>query len=233
MKLSPSDWFSPTCLADAMDIQRQLADRVVLTDDFSEINLIGGMDVSNHLYDPHAMVYASAIILKKQTLTLQEQATAAQAQSFPYRSGFLSFREIPSLLEAFKKLKNRPEMILVDGHGISHPRRLGIASHLGVLLDIPTIGVAKSILVGHPAGPLGENKGNSVPLLWKGECIGACLRTKTHCHPLIISTGHRVSLESAIDIVLQCISCYRLSEPTRHAHLAANHCRKNTSASFR
>ena len=115
---------------------------------------------------------------------------------------------------------------MVDGHGISHPRRLGIASHIGVLLNIPTIGVAKSVLVGHPAGPLGEAKGDCVPLIWKGEQIGTFLRTKKCCHPVIISAGHRISLGTAVEIVLEYATRYRLPEPTRQAHLAANRCRK-------
>ena len=223
----PSQWLFPSSLEEAEHVQRQLAERLILKDDFIFSSFIGGMDVSNNLYDPHSMVYASAVVLNKQHMQLEEEAAIAQFQPFPYIPGFLGFREAPALVEAFKKLSRRPEVILVDGHGISHPRRLGIASHIGVLLDIPTIGVAKSILIGHhPAEPLGNAKGDFTPLLWKGKQIGICLRTKKNCNPLIISIGHRISLESAIRIVLNCINRYRLPEPIRHAHLAANRCRK-------
>lgn len=222
----PDEWLYPSSLEHAVQVQHQLAKRLILQDDFSLSNFIGGMDVSNNLYDPHSMIYASAIVLNQQTLQLEEQKAIAQVQTFPYIPGFLGFREAPALVEAFKQLTKRPSLLLVDGHGISHPRRLGIASHIGVLLDIPTIGVAKSILVGHPAGPLGEAKGDCVPLHWKDEQIGIVLRTKVRCNPLIISAGHRISLESAVNIVLQCLTRYRLPEPTRQAHLAANHCRR-------
>ncbi len=229
MKLNvPAEWLYPPSLEDAEYIQRKLAERLILKDSFSSSDFIGGMDVSNDLHDPHSMVYASSVILNKQTLQIEEGATIAQFQSFPYIPGFLGFREAPALVEVFKRLNYRPEIILIDGHGISHPRRLGIASHLGVLLDIPTIGVAKSILVGHPAYHLGEGKGERVPLVWKGEKIGIILRTKMRCNPLIISTGHRISLESAVEIVMQCLTRYRLPEPTRQAHIAANRCRRET-----
>lgn len=220
----PSKWLYPASLEEATYVQRELAERLILTDDFSCSRFIGGMDVSNNLYDTR--VYASAIVLDKQTLQLTDEAAISQSQSFPYIPGFLGFRESPALVAAFKQLTKPPEIILVDGHGISHPRRLGIASHLGVLLDIPTIGVAKSVLVGHPAGTLGNAKGDIVPLVWKGEQIGIFLRTKVHCNPLIISIGHRISLQSALEIVLQCLTRYRLPEPTRQAHLAANRCRR-------
>lgn len=221
----PTEWLEPNSLEAAEHVQRQLAERLILRDDFSLSGLIGGMDVSNNLYDHASMVYASAVTLNQQTMQLEEETCVAQVQNFPYIPGFLGFREAPALVNAFKQLKRKPAMILIDGHGISHPRRLGIASHLGVLLDIPTIGVAKSILVGQPASPLGEAKGDSVPLVWRGEQIAMVVRTKVRCHPLIISPGHRISLESAVKIVLDCLTRYRLPEPTRQAHLAANRCR--------
>ncbi len=226
---TPSKWLYPSSLKEAEQVQHEIAERIILTDDFSLSHFIGGMDVSNNLYDTN--IYASAVVLDKQTLQLTNEAAVAQSQSFPYIPGFLGFREAPALVTAFKQLTQQPEIILVDGHGISHPRRLGIATHLGVLLDIPTIGVAKSVLVGHPAGPLGNAKGDTVPLVWKGEQIGIFLRTKVRCNPVIISTGHRVSLQSALEIVLKCLTRYRLPEPTRQAHLAANHCRREAKSS--
>lgn len=220
----PSGWLYPSSLKEAEHVQHELAKRTILTDDFSFSHFIGGMDVSNNLYD--TMIYASAVVLNTPSLQLAEERAIVQSQPFPYIPGFLGFREAPALVAAFKQLNRQPEIILVDGHGISHPRRLGIASHLGVLLDIPTIGVAKSVLVGHPAGLLGDAKGDTVPLVWKGEQIGMFLRSKVRCNPLIISTGHRISLQSAVEIVLQCLTRYRLPEPTRQAHLAANRCRR-------
>src|SRR5262249_35990996 len=119
-----------------------------------------------------------------------------------------------------------PDCLIVDGHGISHPRGLGIASHLGVLLDCPSIGVAKSILVGKPEGELGNQIGDYIPLRWKGQTLGVVLRTKPNVQPVYVSSGHRVSLETAIKVVLNSLSKYRLPEPTRQAHNAANVCRK-------
>ncbi|WP_068467957.1 deoxyribonuclease V [Candidatus Protochlamydia phocaeensis] len=218
----PSNWLFPSSLEEASEIQQHLADRVRLVDDFGTVDLLGGMDVSNNLQDPKQMVYASAVLIDKESLKLQAQASAAQQQTFPYIPGFLAFRETPALIEAFQKLPKRPSIILVDGHGISHPRRLGIASHIGVLLDIPTIGVAKSILVGKPEGILGEAVGSHVPLIWKKQPIATILRTKRNCNPLIISAGHRITLETAIEIVMHSLAGYRLPEPTRQAHIAAN-----------
>lgn len=143
--------------------------------------------------------------------------------------GLLGFREAPILVQACEQLSERPELIMVDGHGVSHPRGCGVACHVGVLLDIPTIGVAKSILVGEPAGPLSEEPGSRVALTWQGKEIGACLRTKRRCAPLIISAGHRITLDTAAEWIFRCSKRHRLPEPTRNAHLAANGYRKDLS----
>ncbi len=222
-----NQWLYPASLNEAQKIQKELAKSIILKDEFTYSHLVGGMDVSNNLYD--TMIYASAVVIDKHSLQLKEEKVAIQIQSFPYIPGFLGFREAPALVAAFQQLIDKPEILLVDGHGISHPRKLGIASHLGALLDIPTIGVAKSILIGHPAGSLGNKKGDTIPLVWKGSQIGILLRSKVNCNPLIISTGHRISLESAVDIVQQSLTRYRLPEPTRQAHLAANRSRKNAT----
>jgi deoxyribonuclease V len=223
----PHTWLYPASLEDATAIQRLLADRVRLEDDGGSFQCIGGMDVSHHLYDPGKMVYAACVSLDTKTMTLQAQAHFALHQPFPYVPGFLGFREAPALVEAFQRLPLRPEIILVDGHGISHPRHFGIASHMGVLLDIPTIGVAKSILVGTPQGDLGPLAGDRTPLIWKGQQLGMVVRTKRRCHPLIISAGHRITLQTAVEVVLDNLGGYRLPEATRQAHLAANACRKD------
>ncbi|CUI17049.1 endonuclease V [Candidatus Protochlamydia naegleriophila] len=227
----PSNWLYPDSLEEAKKVQNELASRVLLQDDFNPLRLLGGMDVSNNPYDPKKMVYAAVVTLDVKSLTLESKAHAAKQQPFPYIPGFLGFRESPPLIEAFQKLPKCPDLFLVDGQGISHPRRLGIASHIGVLLDIPTIGVAKNILVGKPQGELGESIGDYIPLIANGEEVGVLLRTKSKCNPLIISPGHRISLKTAIEIVLACMANYRLPEPTRHAHLTANECRKNYSLS--
>jgi deoxyribonuclease V len=209
----------------ALKLQQELARKVLQQDAFGPIHLIGGMDVSCNLYDPAQMVYAAAVVLSYPDLHVVAQATTSQKQTFPYVPGFLSFREAPALIAAFEKLPLKPDLIFVDGHGIAHPRKLGIASHIGVLLDIPTIGVAKSILVGAPEAPLAPNPGSQTPLHWKGECLAMLLRSKLRSLPLIISPGHRISLPTAVEYVQKSLRGYRLPEPTRQAHLAANRCR--------
>jgi deoxyribonuclease V len=214
----PHSWLFSDSTSEAKEVQRIMAERVILEDSFQSCPTLGGMDVSNNLYDPKQMIYASAVVLSD-SLLVKEQAAVAQKQSFPYISGLLGFREAPALVEAFKKLKNQPSILLVDGHGIAHPRGLGIASHLGVLLDIPTIGVAKSILVGEPAASLALEAGSQVPLVWKNKTLGVLLRTRVRSNPLIISCGHRVSLRTAVELVQGCLRGYRLPEATRQAHL--------------
>jgi deoxyribonuclease V len=222
----PHSWLFPDSIDEAKEVQRIMAESVILEDAFQNCPSIGGMDVSNNLYDPKQMIYASAVVLSD-SLQVREQAAVACRQSFPYIPGLLGFREAPALVEAFKKLKKKPSILFVDGHGIAHPRGLGIASHIGVLLDIPTIGVAKSILVGKPSVSLGLEAGSQVPLVWKNKTLGVLLRTKVRSNPLIISCGHKVSLKTAVKLVQSCLRGYRLPEATRQAHLTANACRKN------
>lgn len=219
-------WLYPESLAVAANVQRELAERVITVDELPDIRLIGGVDVSNNLYDPLNQIYAALVSLDANSLQVLNTATHSDTATLPYRPGFLGFREAPVLVKAFAKLEKKPDILLVDGHGISHPRGLGIASHLGVLLNIPTIGVAKSILVGHIEGELGETAGDQAPLVWKDKQIGMAIRSKKRSNPLYIASGHRISLSTAIQIVLGCLRGYRLPEPTRQAHLAANSCRK-------
>ena len=220
------EWLFPDSIAAAKRVQEELAARVQLQDTFNlEISYVAGLDVSNNRFDPEKMVYASAVTLSYPDLTPVENSSSAEKQLFPYISGLLGFREAPALINAFKQLTIRPDILLVDGHGVAHPRKLGIASHIGVLLDIPTIGVAKSVLVGTSAENLTDEPGSHTPLIWKGEQIAALLRTKKKCAPLIISAGHRITLKTAISLVLGCLRGYRLTEPTRLAHLASNACR--------
>jgi deoxyribonuclease V len=220
-------WLFPETTVDALAVQREMAERVLLRDAFEGlVTHIAGMDVSNTPFDPAQMIFASAVVLSFPLLAVVETATQAERQEFPYVPGLLGFREVPALVHAYRQLGRRPDVVMVDGHGVSHPRGLGVASHLGVLLDVPTIGVAKSILVGKAEDLLGEEAGSRVPLVWKGKEMGMLLRTKKRCNPLIISAGHKICLETACELVLNCLSGYRLPETTRQAHLAANICRK-------
>lgn len=164
---------------------------------------------------------AAVVVLGFPGLAPVEQAMARQPTRFPYVPGYLSFREAPAVLAALKQLRQPPDLLLCDGQGLAHPRRFGLACHLGLLLDIPSIGVAKSRLIGtHAEVP--EAKGDWAALEDHGEIIGAVLRTRAGAKPVYVSVGHRVSLATAIDYVMRCTTRYRLPETTRHAHRLAS-----------
>lgn len=222
----PPDWLDPPDLATARAAQTSLAARVVQQDAHPPVRLLGGVDISNTRFDPEGRIYAAVVVLEWPGLGVVARASAEARATMPYIPGFLGFREVPALLAAWAKLEVKPDLVLVDGHGIAHPRGFGIAAHLGVLLDIPSIGVAKSPLVGRPEAELGEEPGSTQPLVWKGRRLGTVLRSKRRSNPLWISTGHRVSLDGAVDWVRRCHTGYRLPEPTRQAHLAANEVRR-------
>ncbi len=220
-------WVFPKTISDAKAAQNEMAEKVMLQGDKKPIKYIAGVDISNTPFDPQQMIFASIVVLSYPSLNIVEIATSAIRQEFPYITGLLGFREVPAMVKAYYQLSIRPDLIMVDGHGVSHPRGLGVASHLGVLLDIPTIGVAKSILTGKPSGTLAEEQGSMVSLILKEKEIGKLLRSRKKCRPLIISAGHLITLEMALQIITNCFRGYRLPEPTRHAHLMANNCRKN------
>jgi len=204
---------------EAIALQRELAAHVTLTDRFGEVRRVAGVDVG--FEQANTITRAAVAVLEYPSLTLQEYAIAREPTRFPYVPGLLSFREVPAVLAALEQLSALPDLLLCDGQGIAHPRRLGIASHLGVLLDLPAIGVAKSRLVGEHAEP-GEEKGAWQPLTDKGETLGCVLRSRSNVKPLYISPGHRVSVESARHWVMACLTRYRLPETTRWAHRLAS-----------
>ncbi|HYD98561.1 MAG TPA: deoxyribonuclease V [Alphaproteobacteria bacterium] len=230
MRDIPADWLEPPDLATATAVQRELAGRVVEADDFGPVRRIGGADISHNPRSGDDIVHAALVALSAADLTPRAEAGATLPARFPYVPGFLGFREVPALVAAWQDLAEPPDLVFVDGHGRSHPRGLGIACQLGVVLDVPTIGVAKSILVGRPEGELGPEPGDRVPLVWRGRTVAMALRTKRRSNPLFISTGHRIALETAVDWVLRCLRGYRLPEPTRQAHLAANRLRLGADA---
>lgn len=175
---------------------------------------VGGADAS---YDrAERRVNGAIAVYTYPDLNLVEEVALAGDCPFPYIPGLLSFREVPIILEVWKKLNRRPEVLLVDGQGIAHPRGLGIASHVGLLLDIPTIGVAKSKLVGEGREPA-QKAGAASPLFWQGKMVGWILRSQTGVRPIYVSPGHRVNLEDSRRIVLGCVKKYRLPEPLRRA----------------
>jgi deoxyribonuclease V len=164
---------------------------------------------------------AAVVVLSYPGLETLEIARAEKPLDFPYVPGFLSFREGPAVLAAFAKLTHTPDLLMFDGQGIAHPRRLGIAAHIGVLLDLPSIGCAKSLLVGRPTGELGPDAGAWVELIDRREVVGALVRTRRNVKPMYISVGHKIDLPGAVQWVLACCRGYRLPEPTRRAHNAA------------
>jgi deoxyribonuclease V len=198
----------------AIALQRELAQRIVREDQLGEVNSIAGVDMA--LNEESGMARAAVVRLSFPDLEILERHIHEEPIRMAYIPGLLSFREAPCVLGAFARLRQQPDLVMVDGQGIAHPRRLGIASHLGLWLDLPTIGCAKSILTGHHA-QLGEEMGSWVPLLDKGETIGAVVRTRAHVKPMIISLGHRISLGTSLRYVLVCCKGYRLPEPTRQA----------------
>ncbi len=159
---------------------------------------------------------AAVVLLSFPSLELLERVTAFRAETFPYVPGLLSFREAPVVLDALARLAAPPDLLMCDGQGIAHPRRLGLASHLGVYLDMPSIGCAKSRLVGSYDEP-GPNAGDRSPLVHRGELVGMVVRTKPRTNPVFVSIGHKVDLETAVEVVLRCLRGYRLPEPTRLA----------------
>jgi len=201
--------------ARARAVQEELRDKTILYDDFDTVETVAGVDVG--LNKATNTGRAAIAVLRLTDLTVLETAVAELPLTFPYVPGLLSFREIPVILEALSRLKTHPDLLLCDGQGIAHPRRFGIACHLGILVAIPAIGVAKTRLIGtHGAVP--ERRGNWTELLDQHEVIGAVLRSRERVKPLFISPGHRISLTSSLKYVMQCVTRYRLPETTRAAH---------------
>lgn len=206
---------------EAIELQKQFAYEVIAEDAFSEpIKTVAGIDLG---YDAkNNLSRAVVVVLSFPELELIESAEAILPIQFPYVPGLLSFRETPVAVKALAKLKIAPELILCDGQGLAHPRAFGIACHIGLIADVPTIGVAKSLFVGKFES-LGETRGSRASLIYKSREIGAVLRTKDKVQPVYVSIGHRISLNTAIDYVLKCALKYRLPETTRLADQMASY----------
>ncbi|MBI3805728.1 MAG: deoxyribonuclease V [Nitrospirae bacterium] len=213
---------------EAIEIQNRLRTALILDRAPDEVRTIAGVDVSNAIGSN--LLFAAIVVLDLEHLqpkgfSILEVATASLEIDFPYVPGLLSFREIPVVLKAWEKLQILPDCLMVDGQGIAHPRRIGIASHLGLLVDLPAIGCGKSRLIGFHREP-GQARGDWSPLIDRGETIGAVLRTRTGIAPVYISPGHRMTLDRALELVLSCQIRYRLPEPTRLAHQFVNEARR-------
>lgn len=205
--------------SEAIALQRQLAAQVITEDRLGQVNRVAGIDVG--FEEQGKITRAAVVVLRFDDLSPVEQVVARQPTRLPYIPGLLSFRECPTMLAALEKLTVLPDLLLCDGQGIAHPRRFGIACHLGVLADLPSIGVGKSRLVGKYK-PVPDTRGSWVPLVDKNETVGAVLRTRAGVRPVFISPGHRISLPTAIDYVMACTTRYRLPETTRFADKLAS-----------
>lgn len=207
------DW--QVTAAEARAIQERLRHRIEIGRYTQDIRYIAGADVSVARQAP--TVYAGVIVLDYQTLEVVERQGITSRTEFPYVPGLLSFREAPALLQAFRRLQTRPDVVVFDGQGIAHPRGLGIASHLGLLLDVPSIGCAKSRLFGSYAAPPPERGASTLLRGAQNHTIGAVLRTKTNTRPVFVSVGHKMELSQALTLLLHCDRGYRIPEPTRLA----------------
>ena len=230
-RLTPAPCYNPTVNFQSLHpwdvdprtataIQRELAARVLVRDEVALApRYVAGVDLSPP--DANGDATAAAVLLELPSLSTVEVRLHRGKPAFPYVPGLLSFREAPLVLGALAMLSREPDAILVDGHGMAHPRRFGLACHIGLLTDTPTIGCAKSILCGRPEGAPEPERGSHVPLVDRGEVIGAAVRTRANVSPIYVSVGHRTSLKRAVELTLACCSRYRMPEPTRLAHLAA------------
>ena len=210
----------PSTIAEATIIQEQLRSRVITHDDFGEVRTVAGVDAGFEAEGTVAR--AAVVVLRLPDLKPVDYALVRAPAQFPYVPGFLSFREAPAIIAALGQLRSQPDLVICDGQGLAHPRRFGIACHLGVLTGLPSIGCAKSWLIGDHA-EVPPEAGAAVPLVDRDETIGVVYRSRTSVRPIYISIGHRISLATAQSVVRQCITRYRLPETTRAAHNLASH----------
>jgi len=212
---------------EALHIQHELRSNIKIQPLKKTPRWVAGADISYERYSDIAN--AGFVVLDVKTCQIVARSSAVGRMTFPYIPGFLSFREIPILIEAWKNLKIEPDVVIYDGQGIAHPRRLGIASHMGLVTGHPSIGCAKSLLIGK-FRDLGELAGSTARLIHEGEVIGSVLRTKDHVHPVYLSPGHLIDVKSSVQICLEMTRGYRIPEPTRLAHLHVNDLRRQTKS---
>ncbi|MFL5339621.1 MAG: deoxyribonuclease V [Gemmataceae bacterium] len=212
--------------AEAVQLQLKLAQQLELRTPLTRMELVAGADISYNKYDP--TMYATVILYRVADGEIVEAQDAVATTTFPYVPGLLTFREAPSYLKAFAKLQTIPDVVMCDGQGIAHPRRMGLAAHLGLWLGVPTFGCAKSRLFGRPR-ELAPEAGSLAPLMDREEQIGYTVRTKSRCNPVFVSPGHNIDMASAVRVVLGTLRGYRIPEPTRRAHLRVNELRRNAT----
>jgi deoxyribonuclease V len=222
----PPEWIAPPDLKAASAAQRDIAAAGEVVDRLGPVRLVAGVDTSMKWRDSRGPIHAAAAPMAWPPGDPLPPASATLVPPIPYVPGYLGFRETPAIIAALDKLPALPDLILVDGHGRAHPRRCGIATHLGVVIDVPTIGCAKTLLCGRVEGELGPLPGDTAPLVDRGEQVGVALRMRARSNPVFVSIGHRVSLETAVAWVLRLGDGRRLPLPIRMAHDAANAARR-------
>jgi deoxyribonuclease V len=215
------DWNLST--AEARELQARLANEVDVCSPLARWKTIAAVDASYNKFDPWQ--YAAVVVVQAGTLEVIERVGVAREVRFPYVPGLLSFREAPAVLDALEKLRTTPDVLLCDGQGIAHPRRFGLASHVGLWVNLPTIGCAKSHLTGDFEEP-GRERGQWAPMGDNGTVVGAALRTRTGVKSVFVSSGHRIDLDSALAVVLDCAVTYRVPVPARLAHVYVNEIRR-------
>jgi deoxyribonuclease V len=204
--------------SEAVELQRRLASRVSQRPLAAPPRTVGGFDLS--VRRGAEVARAAAVVVNLETMETEAEAVVELPLRFPYVPGLLSFRETPALLAVYERLSARPDVLMLDGQGLAHPRRFGIACHVGVALGLPALGAAKSPLVGKDARP-GPDRGDTAPVTHRGEVVGAAVRTRPRANPIWVSAGHLITLEEAVALVLQLSPRYRIPEPTRRAHILA------------
>jgi deoxyribonuclease V len=222
MKIHPLHSWDVT-VAEATALQRELAAQVDVRPAVKHCELIAGADISYNRFSP--TMYAAVVVLRMDDMSIVEVRGAVAETTFPYQPGYLSFREAPTLIEAFARVESEPDAVMFDGQGIAHPRRLGLASHVGLWLQKPSLGCAKSRLVGR-FGTLPRQAGSVMPLTLDDEQLGMVVRTKTGVQPVYVSPGHLIDIASSVDLALRSCRGYRIPEPTRQAHLHVNALRR-------
>jgi len=222
----PPDWLRPSDLKAGSAVQRQIAEAVERRDRIGPVATVAGVDTSMKWRDMRGPIHAAVAPLAWPAGAPLPAHARTVVPDVPYVPGYLGFRETPAILAVLDRIARRPDLLLVDGHGLAHPRRCGIASHLGVVADLPAIGCAKTLLCGRVEGALGEEAGDTAPLVDRGEQVGVALRTRPRARPIYVSIGHRVSLDSAVEWVMKLTDGRRLPLPIRLAHDAANAARR-------
>jgi deoxyribonuclease V len=207
---------------EAIALQKKLAERVDVRAPLTNFELVAGADISYERFSD--VFYAGVVVIRVADGTIVEKQSAVRRSPFPYIPGLLSFREAPALLEAFAKVESKPDVIMLDGQGLAHPRRFGLACHVGLWLERPSVGCAKTVLIG-TFKDLGDQPGSLAPLCHREEVLGSAVRTKKRTKPVLVSAGHQIDLPSSVRVVLGTCKGYRIPEPTRQAHLFVNQLR--------